>query len=360
VKAELHGDDYAREAPRDFAVNVCTDPHPRWLREALAGGVQRAGSYPDPTAASAAAAARHARTPDEVVALNGAVEGFSLIAQALRPRRPVIVHPAFTEPERALREAGLPPQHAILPEPFELDPAAVPDEADLVVVGNPTNPTGVLHPRDALAVLCRPGRTTVVDEAFMDFVPGQEATLAPPRWPDEPLPGLIVVRSLTKVLGVPGIRAGYLIAEPDIARRLRRAAPKWSVNSIALSVIEAAARHPDHFDRAAAITGQRRDALGQRLEAIQGVRVHPGRANFLLLELRDAAAVHRRLRDEHGIATRPCWQFPGLDERHLRIAVRGDPLDEELAAALLAICARPASARSPAPAPPRRSRPHPR
>ena len=346
---DLHGDDYARGARRNFAVNVVADPHPPWLTDAIARGVQRAGSYPDPAAATTAVAARHGRTPDEVVLLNGAAEGFSLIARTLAPRRPVIVHPAFTEPERALRDAGTPPAHVILPMPFALDPARIPAEADVVVVGNPTNPTGALHPREALAGLCRPGRTTVVDEAFIDFVAGEAGTLA-----TEHRPGLIVIRSLTKILGVPGIRAGYLLADPDAARRLRAAAPKWPVNSIALAVIEAAAAHPEHLERVAAVTCSRRESLAARLEVIDGVRVHPGHANFLLLELDRAPGVHRRLLDEHGIATRPCWTFPGLDERHLRVAVRGDPFDAELVAAVRAICARPASGRSPAPAQPRR------
>ncbi len=346
---ELHGDDYARGARRDFAVNVLADPRPTWLVEAIARGVQRAGSYPDSTAAAAAVAARHGRTPDEVVVLNGAAEGFSLIARTLTPRRPVIVHPAFTEPERALRDAGAAPARAILPEPFSLEAGAVPGDADLVVVGNPTNPTGALHSREAVRALAGAHRTTVVDEAFIDFVPGQAGTLACER-----PAGLIVVRSLTKILGLPGIRAGYLLAEPATARRLRAAAPKWPVNSIALAVIEAASARPDHFERVAAVTRDRREALTRRLEAIDGVRVHPGNANFLLLELGDAVAVQRRLRDERGIATRPGWPFPGLDGRHLRVAVHGDPLDAELVAAIDAICARPASARSPAPAQPHR------
>ena len=295
---ELHGDDYARGARRDFAVNVLADPRPTWLVEAIARGVQRAGSYPDSTAAAAAVAARHGRTPDEVVVLNGAAEGFSLIARTLTPRRPVIVHPAFTEPERALRDAGAPPARAILPEPFALEAGAVPGDADLVVVGNPTNPTGALHSREAVRALSGGHRTTVVDEAFIDFVPGQAGTLACER-----LPGLIVVRSLTKILGLPGIRAGYLLAEPATARRLRAAAPKWPVNSIALAVIEAASARPDHFERVAAVTRDRRVALARRLEAIDGVRVHPGQRELPAARARrrcrGATPAARRARDRH-------------------------------------------------------------
>jgi histidinol-phosphate aminotransferase len=343
---DLHGDDYARGAAHDFAVNVSADAFAPWLRHAIALGVERIGRYPDATAATAAVALRHRRDPHDALVLNGAAEAFTLLAHALRPRHAVVVHPSFTEPERALRGAGLRPDRVVLAEPFALDPGAVPADADLVVVGNPTNPTGVLHGHELLAGLCRTGRTTVVDEAFMDFVPGQVESLAARA----DLPGLVVIRSLTKVLGVPGVRAGYLLAEASDAHRLRQAAPRWSVNAIALAVIEAAAEHPEHIERQAAITAERRAALGDRLRRIPGVRPHPGNANFLLLELGDAVAVHRRLLDEHGIATRPCWPFPGLDERHLRIAVRGNPLDAAFAEALGAICARSASGRWRAPA----------
>jgi histidinol-phosphate aminotransferase len=352
VSEELHGDDYARGARHDFAVNVSVDAHPPWLTAAIAQGVSLLGGYPDDTAATAATARRHGREPGEVLLLNGAVQAFSLLAHGLRPRRPLVVHPAFSEPERALRDAELEPERLVLGRPFELHAQAVPDEADLIVVGNPTNPTGVLHPRERLAGLCRPGRTTVIDEAFTDFVPGEPETLAG----DRELPGLVVVRSLTKTLGVPGVRAGYLLGAAELVQRLRRAAPKWSVNAVALAVIEAAAERHDSIESQARLTVARREALAHALASIPGVLVHPGSANFLLLELDDAVAVHERLLAVHGIATRPCWGFPGLDERHLRVAVRGEPLDPELIAAIRAcVSAGPrASARSRAPAQPRR------
>ena len=102
-----------------------------------------------------------------------------LLARTLRPRHAVVVHPQFTEPEAALRAAGHQVDQVILPFPFAARPGArSPADADLVFVGNPTNPTSVAHPREALAALVRPGRLVVVDEAFADCLPGERESLA--------------------------------------------------------------------------------------------------------------------------------------------------------------------------------------
>ncbi|MBS2080197.1 hypothetical protein KCQ60_26125, partial [Mycobacterium tuberculosis] len=83
------------------------------------------------------------------------------------------IAPAFTEPEAALSAAGVPVHHVVLRPPFGLAGAVVPEDADLVVVGNPTNPTSVLHGREEVLALRRPGRILVVDEAFADSIPGE-------------------------------------------------------------------------------------------------------------------------------------------------------------------------------------------
>ncbi|HLZ38555.1 MAG TPA: aminotransferase class I/II-fold pyridoxal phosphate-dependent enzyme, partial [Mycobacteriales bacterium] len=190
----FHGDGEVAPGLVDLAVNVRSPAPPRWLREVLTASLDRLGAYPDPTVARAAVAARHRRPVDDVLLTAGAAEAFVLLARALRPRCAAVVHPQFTEPEHALRAAGHPVERVVLPWPFRLDPAAVPADADLVVVGNPTNPTSVQHPAPALAALARPGRVLVVDEAFADAVPGEAQSLAGRR----DLPGLVVVRSLTK------------------------------------------------------------------------------------------------------------------------------------------------------------------
>lgn len=327
LDAELyrHGDEYARGAAHDLAVNTLQDEPPAWLAAALSRGLRRLDRYPDARAAEAATAERHGRRPEEVVAVNGAAQGFSLLA-ALAPGRPVVVHPAFTEPERALVAAGHPPARVVLREPFGLRAGDVPEEADMVIVGNPNNPTGVLHPAEQLRALCRPGRVTVVDEAFMDFVPGEVGSLAGAAGgaTADALPGLVVVRSLTKVLGLPGVRAGYLLADVQIAERLRALRPAWSLNALAVEVLVAAAEHREHAQGIAVRIRRERESLAAELARVPGVKVHPGSANFLLLEVPDGREVARRLRERHGIAVRPCHGFPGLDGRYLRVALRPD------------------------------------
>ncbi|MCW2586772.1 MAG: aminotransferase class, partial [Frankiales bacterium] len=212
--------------------------------------------------------------------------------------------------------------------PYVLDPAQVPDDADLVVVGNPTNPTGVVHER--LAALCRPGRVTVVDEAFMDAVPGEPHSLAGTR-----LPGLVVVRSLTKTWALAGLRVGYLLAEPELVHRLREAQPLWSVSSPGLAALDVCSgRGPvKQAERDAVALIEQRELLQQELEAL-GVEVAPGsRAPFLLCRVPGRPDVREALRAE-GIAVRRGDTFPGLTPEHWRTAVRGEPARQALTAAL--------------------------
>src|ERR1700684_4186867 len=164
-----HGDADLVPGLVDLAVNVRSSGTPTWLAARIRGAGPAA--YPDQGAAGGgvavpAVAARHRRSADEVLLTAGAAEAFVLLARALQPRHAVVVHPQFTEPEAALRAAGHQVEQVILPFPLALDPTLVPADADLVFIGNPTNPTSVAHPRDVVRRLVRPGRIVVVDEAF--------------------------------------------------------------------------------------------------------------------------------------------------------------------------------------------------
>jgi histidinol-phosphate aminotransferase len=326
-----HGDAEVGGELLDLAVNVRGTQPPPWLVSRLERSLKTLGSYPDQRFALQAVARRHERDVDEVLLTAGAAEAFVLLARALRPEHAVCVHPSFTEPEAALRAAGHAVDRLVLEPPYVLEAGQVPDDADLVVVGNPTNPTGVLH--EDLAALCRPGRVTVVDEAFMDAVPGEPGSLASQR-----LPGLVVIRSLTKTWALAGLRVGYLLASPDVLARLKEAQPLWSVSSPALAALDVClGRGPvKQAEREAAELAKVRDELEAALVSL-GVEVAPGsRAPFLLCRVPGRPDVREALRDK-GIAVRRGDTFPGLTTEHWRTAVRDRETSQVLLDALVEV-----------------------
>lgn len=307
----------------DFAVNVRRAQPPSWLMQELSARLPDLARYPSAAGvltAQEAVAARHGRARDEVLPLAGAAEGFALLSN-LRPRRAAIIAPSFTEPEAALSAAGIPVHHVVLQPPFTLDAASlatmVPDDADLVVIGNPTNPTAVLHTREQVLALRRPGRIVVVDEAFADSIPGEPHSLA-----GDALPDVLVLRSLTKTWGLAGLRVGYALGSPGLLARLTAQRAHWPVGTLQLAAIAACCTEQAVAEAAAdaARSVAMRAAMVAGLESV-GLDVVDGRAPFVLFVSPDADRIRKRLRDK-AIAVRRCDTFVGLDERYLRAAVR--------------------------------------
>lgn len=321
--ARYHGDQAVAPGMLDFAVNVRDAQPPHWLLRRLAERLPDLARYPsveDTQRAQDAVAERHHRARAEVLPLAGAAEGFALLPN-LRPALAAIIAPSFTEPAVALSAAGLPVHHVVLRPPFGLRDALengqVPEEADLVVVGNPTNPTSVLHTREQLLALRRPGRILVVDEAFIDSVPGEPESLA-----GDALPDVLVLRSLTKTFSLAGLRVGYALGSPDVLARLTAQRAHWPVGTLQLTAITACCA--DDAVAEAAAGAVRLAAL--RTEMVVGLKsmgadVLAGRAPFLLFGMPDAEPIRIGLQDK-GIAVRRCDTFVGLDGQYLRVAVR--------------------------------------
>ncbi|MBM7519857.1 histidinol-phosphate/aromatic aminotransferase/cobyric acid decarboxylase-like protein [Nocardioides nitrophenolicus] len=329
VDLRHHGDVEAR-GMLDLAVNVYDGPRPPWLDDALRRSLDEVGAYPDPSAARSAVAAHHGRPEEGVLVTAGAAEAFTLVARLRAWRRPVVVHPQFTEPHAALEQAGHRVTSLLLREPFALDPSQVPEDADLVVIGNPTNPTGVLHPAALIRELRRPGRLVVVDEAFMDCVPGEPESLA-----GVSLDGVVVLRSLTKHWGIPGIRAGYVVGDPLVVAAMALAQTPWSVGTTAAAAVIAcvSAEAAQEATRRAEQIRDWREHVEKGLADL-GVHHLPSTASFVLARV--GAGVHARLRDS-GIAVRRADTFPGLDDSWIRIAVRPPDTTNELLRALRAM-----------------------
>jgi histidinol-phosphate aminotransferase len=314
-----HGDQAAEPGMLDFAVNIRHAQPPAWLLERLATRLPDVARYPsadDERAAIAAVADRHGRAHDEVALLAGAAEGFALLPN-LRPALAAVIAPSFTEPEVVLRSAGIPVRHVVLDPPFGLAGVRVPDDADLVVVGNPTNPTAVVHTREQILSLRRPGRIVVVDEAFADAVPGEPESLA-----GRSLPDVVVLRSLTKTWSLAGLRVGYALGAPEVLAQLTATRPHWPLGTLQLTAI-AACCAPHAVAEAATGAEQLAAMRAEMVTGLRSVGVDPveGGAPFVLFTVGDAELTRKHLH-ARGIAVRRCDTFFGLDGHYLRAAVR--------------------------------------
>lgn len=337
-----HGDAEVTPGMLDFAVNVHAPQPPAFLRTALVQAIDDLAGYPDPSRATAAVADAHGVPPEAVLLTHGAAEAFTLVAR--QPwRRPVVVHPQFTEPEAALRAAGHRPDRLLLTaeDGFRLTRMPAPD-ADSVVIGNPTNPTSRLHRAEEIDALttqthATDNRLVFVDEAFMDAVEDvaePRHSLARRAAEDR---RVAVVRSLTKTYSIAGLRVGYLVAHPDRIAALAAGRTPWPVSSLA-----AAAAVACLSPEGRAYAAQVRAVLPARLAHLRSGLTAAGfeivadpRAPFVLAHHPDAAAVRARLRQQ-GVAVRRGDTFPGLGPDWLRFAARDaaatDVLLERLAA----------------------------
>ncbi len=288
---------------------------------------------------------------DHILPTAGAIEALYLAARIFAGHKVGIIEPAFSDYERAFRTAGSDWERIVLTREMWHAPAStlkhLLEPFDVVVLGNPNNPTGALRPRKQLLALVekswRRPKTWIVDEAFIEFVAGHEEESLLPVLSE--YRSLIVVYSLTKTWNIPGLRLGFL-ATSNAAwmERLRMMQPPWSVNSVAQAWSAEYLTAENHARMLAGLCELRntRSRFEAALSEIAGLRLYPAAANFLLIELLesslDAWHLYREL-GSHGLLVRVCDSFQGMPKgRFIRVAVRTEDENNRLARELASIC----------------------
>jgi len=311
----------------DFSASINPLGPPACVEKVVHRALARLARYPEPRAEALCRdlARYHGVEVEQVVVGNGTTELIFLLPRALECRRVLVLAPSYIDYARAAALAGLEVEHLLLrsEKEFRLDVERLEKclrGGELVFLGQPNNPTGRLCSREALCRLAvgRPDVSFAVDEAFADFVEGYLSLAG--RAPAN----LVVLRSLTKIYAVPGLRLGYAVAGREAASRLRALMLPWSVNVLAQEVGRALLQEGEYVERSRYVVAGWRRELAARLRMLPRVQVWEGEANFLLLRLGeggDAVELSRRLLGR-GIAIRPCANFTGLDRSFLRVAVR--------------------------------------
>lgn len=262
---------------------------------------------------------------DSVIPTAGGVRAIRLTVQTtVSPGDSALIPaPSFSEYAREVRLQGGEPSFVSHDEILDADPA---DHA-LAVVCNPNNPTGELYDPDklrAFAERCRETDTVLlVDEAFLDFTPASSMAGEP---------GVVVARSLTKMFGLPGLRAGFAVATGQQLERLERARQPWGLSTPAALVGSHCLKQTDFVRRTRHRIGNERERMREALS--EQFDVYPSDAPFLLLHVGDRCAknVVAKAREE-GIAIRDATTFRGLDN-HVRVAVKRAGQNDRLLAAL--------------------------
>jgi histidinol-phosphate/aromatic aminotransferase/cobyric acid decarboxylase-like protein len=218
-----------------------------------------------------------------VRALHGASQIFPMLPRLLGERPILVPKPTFGEYRRAF--AGAPTYD----DPFAVDLEAVVARAPtggVVVIVNPNNPTGTLISSATIHALAgaRPDLTFLVDESFLDFA--REPSLLE-LLGGAPRTNVVVLKSLSKTLGVPGLRLGYVFTQNEsLLETIDRALPIWNLSGPAEHFLELTLKFRPELAASFVRTEEDRRDLAMRLTESPAIRaVHEGRANFVLARL---------------------------------------------------------------------------
>ena len=315
-----------------------TGPSPRAV-EAIAREAPRAHLYPDggSTALRAALADCLGVGPEQIVVGNGADELLSLIAwAALEAGDEVVVPLPSFEPYTTVVElaGGVTVSSPLVKYETDLDDMRrrVGPRTKALVICSPHNPAATIVRRAPLTALldalAADPPLVVLDEAYRDFCDD-------PEYPDgidllRRYPRLILLRTFSKIAGLAGLRVGYAIGSAETIDRLNRTRAPYNVNRLGQAAALAALEDEAHREGTRALVLAERAFLSRELTR-RGYAFPPSHANFLLLQVPDAAAARERLL-RAGVLVRDgaLVGFPG----HLRISVGTRAANERLLAAL--------------------------
>lgn len=331
----------------DLSASLNPLGQPAGLAEEMAAAIPLMCHYPDRTNAElrAAMAGHLGVAPESVLPGNGSTALIRLLGRAFDLRTIVVLAPAFSEFGRSLAIAGRPFQYYLLSEQNAFAPVMSDLEGiwnmepSCVIFSNPLTPSGGLVDSQILDLLLSQSESRrawlVVDEAFIDFAPGEAREWAIPKL--DMHRKLIVLRSLTKFYCLAGLRLGYMLGHPSTLAALAPLGEPWSVNTLAQRAGIFCLGQSKYAEKSRQAVKKWRDEQAARLREL-GLFVFEGQANYLLIRLPadgPTAAQVSAACAAQGVLLRDCSNFPGCTAYHLRIAVAPPEEQDRLFEALI-------------------------
>ena len=287
--------------------------------------------------------------PQRLLAGNGTTQFIYNACPALGSKRTLILGPTYADYADACHMHGIEPHYFLLnsSEAFQADMDLLERAVtgfDTVFICNPNNPTAGLIPVDGLQGLCRrhPETRFIIDESYLPFAPGgQSVSMAHCG-----LDNVIVLWSVSKIFGLPGLRAGFLIAAEAVRSAIERCMQPWCVNSLAQAAVAYLGRNRtatrEFIEQTRLYLERERYLFQERLSSCPSLTIFPSVTSYILLELPQSTSAHgvcdalarRRL------LIRNCSNFHGLSDRFVRVALKSGEINAMAADLLTAVITR--------------------
>src|SRR5215831_1097659 len=315
----------------DFSASINPLGPPALARKAFQKSYKEMLRYPEPYGEELkdALANRHGMKSTEILIGNGSTQLIYLLCSALRPRKALIVAPAFSEHANALKLAGAKVRLLSLAFVFnfaastEKFMAAWGKDGGIAFLTTPNSITGQLIPRAEIEKIAQIAllerRFLVIDEAFIDFVEEESV-----KQLIRHNPYLIILRSLTKYYALPGLRLGYLLAHSRRVAQFAAYLEPWSVNGPAQQVALACLGDTNFILKTERWLHRERNFLTQALIELKSFHPYSSNTNFLLVRIASnaSAVALRSFLLPKKMLIRSCDSFPGLGLDYFRIAIR--------------------------------------
>lgn len=339
----IHGGDIYRNSVRvDFSVNVNPLGIPEQVKTALHEAVELSVKYPDISAEKLRlAVSRMLSIPQEYLLFgNGASEIFMAAVHAIQPGKIIIPVPSFYGYEHAASAVSAEIIYYPMKKEkqFTLDESfleVLTEDADLLFLANPNNPTGGLLSLKYLKKLlehCREKHIYVIlDECFIEFCDNAYSVLTELGQYEN----VLLVRAFTKIFAIPGVRLGYLLcSNQELVKRIERQLPEWNLSIFAQAAGCACAEQEAFVKQTTEYVKQERRFLTDCLRK-SGICVYPSETNFLLLY--SEKPLYEALLKQ-GILIRNCANYRGLSHGYYRIAVKSREENEQLCKLIGELC----------------------
>ncbi|MBF0234523.1 MAG: pyridoxal phosphate-dependent class II aminotransferase [Desulfamplus sp.] len=340
----------------DMSSNINPLGPPDGLEQFISANIHLIRSLPQPDAMDMVEAfSRYYKVPaDRVIGGNGTTWFIYTLPAALKSKKVLIVGPTYADYRDGCIMNNVPfefcmsdKEHMFQPDINKISEMA--KNSDTVIICNPNNPTGSLIPLNSIIELLQrhPETYFVIDESYLPFLPdAEEISLVSQR----SFPNLIVLSSMSKIFRIPGLRTGYLCADPAIIEKFMRYYQPWSVNALSqaaiIHILENSEEIAPFLDMTRSFVQEEKKIFENALNGFNdpyncaisshsshsshssygcsGLKLYPAHTYFILAELTGNIKSHelcRRLGD-HKILIRDCENFHGLSDRFVRFSLR--------------------------------------